>query len=86
MKVSMDDRDRVGVAVKIEDIIIQSLLRWYGHAVFGDINSQIREAMEVEITKERRKGRPRKLWEECARKDLEQYGLRREDMYNRKKW
>ena len=30
--------DRVGVAVKNEDMIIQSLLRWYGHAVCADIN------------------------------------------------
>ena len=47
-------RDRVGVAVKIEDMIIQSRLRWYGHVMHVDINSQIREVMEVEITGERR--------------------------------
>ena len=34
-------RDRVGVAEKIEDMIIQSRLRWYGHTMRGDINSQI---------------------------------------------
>ena len=32
-------RDRVGVAVKIEDMIIQSRLSWYGHVMRGDINS-----------------------------------------------
>ena len=55
--------DRVGVVVKIEDMIIQSRLRRYGHVMFGDINSQIREeveVMEVEITGKRKKGRPRK--------------------------
>ena len=55
--------DRVGVAVKIEDMIIQSRLRRYGHVMLGDINSQIRqevEVMEVEITGKRKKGRPRK--------------------------
>ena len=79
-------RDRVGVVVKIEDMIIQSRLRWYGHVMHGDINSQIREVMEVEITEKRKKGLPRKSWEECVKKDLEQYGLRREDLYDRKKW
>ena len=39
---------KVGVAVKIEDMIIQSHLQWYGHVMDGDINSQICE--EVEIT------------------------------------
>ena len=42
-------RDRVGVVMKIEDMIIHIHLRWYGH-VHGDIILQIREAMEVEIT------------------------------------
>ena len=63
-KVSTDVlRDRVSVIVKIEGMIIQSRLRWYGHVMRGDINSQIREVMEVEITGKRKKGRQRKSWE-----------------------
>ena len=49
-------RDRVGVVVKSEGMIIQSHLRWYGHVMHGDINSQIREVMELEITGKRKKG------------------------------
>ena len=30
--------DRVGVVVKIENIIFQSRLRWYGHVIHVDIN------------------------------------------------
>ena len=52
-------RDRVGVVVKIEDMISQSRLRWYGHVMRGDINSQKREVVEVEITGKKKKGRPR---------------------------
>ena len=74
--------DRVGVIVKTEDVIIWSHLWWYGHVIRGHINYQIRE-VEVEIMK---KGQPRKLWKECVKKDLEQYSLRWEDAYNRKKW
>ena len=37
--------------VKIEDMIIQSRLWWYGHYMRAYISSQIREVMEVEITK-----------------------------------
>ena len=40
-----------------------------------NINSQIYEVMEVEITEKRKKGRPRKSLEECVKKDLEQYGF-----------
>ena len=41
--------------------------------------------MEVEITGKRKKGRPKKLWEECIKKDLERYGLRIEEGYDQKK-
>ena len=79
-------RDRVGIVVKTDDMIIQSRLRWCGHVIRGDINSQIHEVMEVEITGKRKKGRPRKSCEECIKKDLERYGLRRVSAYDRKKW
>ena len=78
--------DRVVVVMKIDDKIIQSRLRFFGHVICIDIDSQIREVMEVEITGKRKKGRPRKSWEECVKKDLERYGLRREDTYYRTKW
>ena len=61
--------DRVGVILKIGDII-QSCLPKY---------------MEVEINGKRKKGQPRKVWEECI-KEFEQYGLRKEDVYNQNKW
>ena len=52
----------------------------------GDIRSQMREVMEVEITGKRKKSQPRKSWEECIKKDLERYGLKIEDACDRKKW
>ena len=75
-------RDRVGVVLMIKDFIIQRCLRWYGHVIHRDISSQICEVMEHEIPGKRKKGQPRKLWEECIKKDLERYGLRREDAYD----
>ena len=60
--------DRVSVVVKTEDMITQSRLRWYGHVMRGDINSQIRELMKVKITGKRTKGRQRKSWEKCVKK------------------
>ena len=70
--------DKVGLVVTIKDSIIQRRLRWYGHVIHQDISFQIHEFMEHEIPGKRKKGRPRKSWEECVKKDLERYGLRRE--------
>ena len=52
----------------------------------GNINSQIGEVMQVKLTGKRNKGQPRKLWKDSIKKDLEQYGLRKEDTYYRNKW
>ena len=78
--------DRVSAVVKIEDMIIRRRLWWYGHAICRDINSRIREVVELEITGKRKTGQPRKSWAEWVKKHLGQYGLRREDAYNREKW
>ena len=63
-------QDRVGVVVKIRYMIIQSRLQWHVHVIRRDINSQIREIMEVEITGKRTKVQSRKSWEEWVKKDL----------------
>ena len=79
-------QNRVGVVVKIKDMIIQSRLWFYGHVICRYINySQIREVVQFEITEKRKTGPPRKSWEESVKKDLERYGLKREDTYNREK-
>ena len=63
--------DRVAVVMNIGGMIIQSHLRWYGHVMRGDINSQTQEVMEVEITGKRKKGQLRKsvkrrIWNDMA--------------------
>ena len=39
---------------KIEDMIIQSRLWGFGHVMRGDVNTQIREVMELGITEKRK--------------------------------
>ena len=68
--------DRIVIVVNKEDMTIQSCLWWYGYVMHREFNSQMCEVMEVEITGKRKKSRPRKLWEECVKKDFELYGLR----------
>ena len=58
----------------------------YGHVMGTDISSQIQEVMKVELTGKRKKVRPKKLWEKCIDKDMEWYGLRRNDACGQKKW
>ena len=48
----------------------------------GDINSQIHAVMEVQITVKRKEDRSRESWEECVKRHLVRYDLRREDAYD----
>ena len=52
--------------MKIKDII-QTSLKWHGHVIRRDFNSQMREAMELEITGKRKTGRRKKSFEECPK-------------------
>ena len=72
--------------MKIEAMIMQSYLRCSGYVTHQDISSQICEIVELEITRKRKKSLPRKKQEQCIKKDLEQYNLRREDAYDQEKW
>ena len=47
-------RDRVGVVMKIEDMIIQTRLWGFGYVMRGDVNTQIREVMELGIAEKRK--------------------------------
>ena len=47
--------DKVDGVVKIKDMTIQSRLGWYGHVIRRDINSEIRDVMELEKTGKRKK-------------------------------
>ena len=62
--------ERLDVVVKIKEMIIQSCLHWYEHVMRGDINSQIREVMEVEIAGKRKKSRSRELKECVGSKEM----------------
>ena len=46
--------------MKIEAMIMQSHLRWYGHVIHQDINLQRCEVIELEIIEKRKNGLPKK--------------------------
>ena len=62
--------------MKMEDMIIQSRLPWYG---MPSVETSTPKCVRLWSLKLGKKGRPRKSWEECVKKDLERYDLRKED-------
>lgn len=66
----------------IEDILVDSCLPWYDHIIRSDTDSQIREVVKLEIEGKRKKGRPRKWWNELIKKLPVQFELTHEDAEN----
>ena len=54
--------EKVGVVVKIKNMLVHSHLRWYSHVTHQDTNLQILEVKELEIYEKRKKGRTIKFW------------------------
>lgn len=70
-------------------MILQSSLQWYGHVTRQDINFQIQEVMELEITEKGEEGSTKEMVGrvmEYMEKDLDRCDLRREDAYDQEKW
>ena len=75
-------RERVGVVVKIEDILVDSCLQWCGHVIHGDTS---RKYVELEMVGKRKNKCPSKLWEECLKNDMARFGLKQEDSEDRER-
>ena len=58
-------------------------VRWYGHVLRRDDGHVLRKALEFEVKKKRKRGRPRKTWRSQVEKESKSVGLKKEDAKNR---
>ena len=64
----------------------ENRLRWFGHLKRRRGEGVLGEAMEMEVTGMRPRGRPRKTWMKNIEEDLRELNLVQEDAYNRDRW
>ena len=77
-------RQRLGVA-KFSEKLREARLRWYGHVCRKDdayVGKRVREM----IVGRRKRGRPRRRWQDCIKEDMKMVGVREEDAMDRNKW
>ena len=84
-KSSAELRDRLGLA-SIRDCVQRRSLRWFGHVERMDDENWVKKSREIVVVGQRRRGRPRKTWEEVVRNDLTGKGIDRELAQNKTKW
>ena len=51
-----------------------------------DDDSVLRVALDLEMSKKRKRGRPKKTWKRQVKEETEKIGLKKEDALRRDKW
>jgi hypothetical protein len=81
--------DEIRQAFKVAPIqqkMREARLRWFGHVARASGDSVAGRALEINPEGRRRRGRPRKRWQDCLREDMRVVGLRPEDAADRDRW
>ena len=61
-------------------------LQWYGHVMRRDEEYVGKKVRRIEVPGRRARGRPKKRWEHCVNKDLNDRGLKGNEVHNRGNW
>ena len=82
---SRELRDKLGLE-NIRSVVQRRRLRWYGHVERMEVGSCVRRSREIQAPGTRRRGRPRKTWDEVVRNDLKVKGLQPALAQDRARW
>jgi hypothetical protein len=81
-----DIRDKLGVA-PIQEKLVQYRLRWFGHIQRKPPEAPVRSGILSRPENTRRgEGRPRLTWEEAIKKDLKEWNISKELVFDRSAW
>ena len=73
--------------VEVSKKVQEARLRWYGHLKRRVGEDHVaRDAMDMEIVGQRRRGRPKLRWIDCINGDMREKNLNVDDVHNRAEW
>ena len=81
-------RERTGVQENIVKVVERSKMRWYRHMMKKGERDEVRRAMDYPVMGKRNRGRQPKngKWRDGVETRLKEWGVRREDALDRKRW
>src|SRR5437867_1796409 len=72
--------------VGVDRVVRCGRLRWFGHVERKKADDWVSKCRNLEVVGGARKGRGRKTWMECVKKDMKECGLNKKDAQNRSLW
>ena len=76
----------LGLKETIDRLATANGIGCYGHVLRRDDNSVLRVALDLEVSGERKQGRPKKTRKKQVEEETERIGLKKEDALNPDKW
>jgi hypothetical protein len=70
----------------VTDVVRRGRLRWFGHVERKNAEDWVSACRNFEVVGARSRGRGKKTWDECVRRDMVQLDLKREWAQDRGKW
>ena len=81
--------DEIGRDLGVENITLkaaQARLRWYGDILRMDEGNKVKQNIKVEVRGTGAKGRPRIMWMDNIRHDMDKYGLKEGEAQDQRQW
>ena len=75
----------MGLKETIERLAAANGVRWYGHVLRRDDDSVLRVFLDLEVSGNRKRRRPKKTWKKQVEEETEKIGLKKEDALDRDK-
>ncbi|KAE8726473.1 Glutathione reductase, cytosolic [Hibiscus syriacus] len=72
--------------VPVAEKLREGRLRWFGHVLRRQPSDAVRRVESITVDGARRRGRPRRKWEDCLRTDLKDLALTEDLTSDRKVW
>ena len=85
-KTTKKQMDMLGLKETINRLATVNGVRWYGHVLRRDDDSVLRVALDLEVSGNRKRARPKKTWKKQVEDETEKIGLKKEDALRRDKW
>ena len=77
---------RINKVAPVTKKMREKRLKWYGHVRSREEEHVLRRMLDTPVPGKRRRGRPNTRWKDSCKRDMENVGLKEEDVLDRIMW